>query len=106
MILSSRVQAESQARPTRFREVARIRRDIGAALSDEQERPPQSLLTLLKDLGTRVRDRERERLFAEVDTRIAEMVRAAGRPTTHARSSPAACPSSLVNGGAADPGQR
>jgi hypothetical protein len=77
----------------RVQEVNRIRSDIGAALRTEQGRIPQSLLTLLKDLEIRVRDQERERLFAEVNERIAELLRAAGRPNAHASSPAAACSS-------------
>jgi hypothetical protein len=68
----------------------RIRRDIGAALRIEYaaEPVPESLLALLKDLETRIRNAERERLFAEVDARIAELVHGAdglpGRPPSSA----------------------
>jgi hypothetical protein len=66
---------------TSLRELDRIRRDIGAELQIEHrvaDPVPQGLVALLKDLETRVRDAERERHFAEVDARIAELVRAAG----------------------------
>jgi hypothetical protein len=63
-------------------EQERIRRDIGAALrlerDDVAEPAPQSLLVLLKDLETRVRDAEGERLLAEVDARVADLLRVAG----------------------------
>jgi hypothetical protein len=64
---------------TNVPELDRIRRDIGTRLRIEHgvaERPPQSLMVLLKELEIRVRDGERERLFAEVDVRIAELIRA------------------------------
>ena len=67
-------------------ELDRIRRDIGAALRIEcgAEPAPQGLLALLKDLETNIRDPERERLFAEVDARIAELVHGAdGSPGRH-----------------------
>jgi ElaB/YqjD/DUF883 family membrane-anchored ribosome-binding protein len=67
---------------TSLRELGRIRRDIGVALRIEQEAAEpasQSLTTLLKDLETRVLDAERERLFAEVDVRVAELIHVAGR---------------------------
>jgi hypothetical protein len=60
----------------------RIRRDISSALRAECAVPepvPHSLVALLKDLETRVRDAESERLFAEVDARVAELLRAIGR---------------------------
>jgi hypothetical protein len=66
------------ARPN-TREFDRIRRDLGARLRIEHavaEPAPQSLIALLKDLETRVRDAERERVFAEVEGRVAELLRA------------------------------
>lgn len=65
-------------------ELDRIRRDIGSLLRsghDAAEPAPQSLMALLSDLETRVRDAERERRFAEVDAKVAELIRAAGRET-------------------------
>jgi hypothetical protein len=69
------------ARPN-TRELDRIRSAVGSALRAEDkvaEPAPQSLIALLKDLETRVRDAERERAFAEVEGRLAELLRAAGR---------------------------
>jgi hypothetical protein len=69
------------ARPSP-RELDRIRTEIGRALRTEYEvaRPaPESLIALLKDLETRVRDVELERHFAEVDAGAAELLRAVGR---------------------------
>jgi hypothetical protein len=43
------------------------------------EPAPESLTALLRDLKARILDAERDRLFAEVDVRIAELIRAAGR---------------------------
>jgi hypothetical protein len=65
-----------------IRELDRIRRDIGARLRIEHavtEPAPESLIALLKELATRVRDAKREMLFAEVDAQVAEVLRAAGR---------------------------
>jgi hypothetical protein len=75
----------------------RIRRDIGSALRadyDVEEPAPQSLVALLKDLETRVRDAdlarvrdiECERLLAKIDECVAELLRATGRQlrATHA----------------------
>jgi hypothetical protein len=59
----------------------RINKGIGAALRTEYEvaePAPERLLVLLKDLETQVRDAKRDGLFAEVDMRIAELLRAAG----------------------------
>jgi hypothetical protein len=36
-------------------------------------------MVLLKELATRVRDAEREKAFAQVDARIAELMEAAGQ---------------------------
>jgi hypothetical protein len=69
------------ARPN-TRELNRIRSAVGSALRTEHEvaEPAlQSLIALLKELETRVRDAEREKVFAEVDARVAELLRAAGR---------------------------
>jgi hypothetical protein len=71
-------------------ELDRIRRDIGSAFRAErgvQEIAPQSLVALLKDLETRVRnadiararDVECERLLAKVDECVAELMHAASR---------------------------
>jgi hypothetical protein len=67
---------------SRVHELDRIRRDIGSSLRTEHDvsqAAPQSLVALLKELETRVRDAESERLFAEVDARAGELMRAAGR---------------------------
>jgi hypothetical protein len=64
------------------RELDRVRSAIGSELRTEHavvEPAPQSLIALLKDLETRVRDAEREKLFAEVEARVAELLRATGR---------------------------
>jgi hypothetical protein len=45
------------------------------------------LKALLKILETRVRDAKREKLFAEVDAQVAEVLRAAGRRPRDVRSS-------------------
>jgi hypothetical protein len=69
------------ARPS-IPELDRIRRDIGARLRIEHavtEPAPENLIALLKELATRVRDAKREKLFAEVDAQVAELLRAAGR---------------------------
>jgi hypothetical protein len=66
-------------------ELDRIRRDIGSSLRtgpDAAEPAPQSLMALLRNLETRVRDAERDRLFAEVDAKIAELIRATAREPT------------------------
>jgi hypothetical protein len=63
-------------------ELDRIRRDIGVALKGEHEATepaPPSLMALLSKLEALVRDIEGERLFARVDSRIAELICAAGR---------------------------
>ena len=75
-------------------ELGRVRKDIGAALRrrerDDGAQPvPESLLVLLKELATRVRDTERERLFAEVDGRIAELLLAVGRSSSGTCREPA-----------------
>jgi hypothetical protein len=65
-----------------IRELDRVRRDIGARLRIEHaatEPAPESLKALLKELVTRVRDAKREKLLAEVDACLAELLRAAGR---------------------------
>jgi hypothetical protein len=69
-----------------MQELERIRRDIGSSLRtgpDAAEPAPPSLLALLRELETRVRDNERDRLFAEVDARLAELMRPAGRSLEH-----------------------
>jgi hypothetical protein len=76
------------ARPS-IRELDRIRTDIGARLRIEHavtEPAPESLIALLKELVTRVRDAKREKLFAEVDARVAELLRAAGGRPRDVRS--------------------
>jgi hypothetical protein len=62
-----------------IRELNRIRTDIGSALRTFAEPAPQSLLALLRDLEACVRDAELEKLFAEVDARVAELLCAVGR---------------------------
>jgi hypothetical protein len=59
-----------------------IRTTLGEALRrqhDLREPTPPGLLELLARLDTHVRDAQRERLFAEVEQGIAELLRAAGR---------------------------
>jgi hypothetical protein len=76
------------ARPS-IPELDRIRRDIGAQLRIEHavtEPAPEILIALLKELVTRVRDAKREKLFAEVDAQVAELLRAAGRRPRDVRS--------------------
>jgi hypothetical protein len=63
-------------------ELDRIRRDIGARLRIEHEvaePPPRLLLALLKELEIYEHDVEGQRLFAQVEARAAELLRAAGR---------------------------
>jgi hypothetical protein len=63
-------------------ELDRIRRDIGARLRIEHavtEPAPESPIAHLKELATRVHDATREKLIAEVDAQVAELLRAAGR---------------------------
>jgi hypothetical protein len=67
---------------TNLPELDRICRDIGARLRidyEVAEPPPQLLMALLKKLEMHVHDAEGGRLFAEVDVRVAELLRAAGR---------------------------
>jgi hypothetical protein len=57
-----------------------VQMDIAAPLrstSDVGKRSPQSLLAALADLERRLRDAERDRLYAEVDRRIDELLHAA-----------------------------
>jgi hypothetical protein len=64
------------------KELNRVRNDIAVALRLEHEReaqPAPDSLTVLLKLATRVRDAEREKAFAQVDVRIAELMEAAGR---------------------------
>jgi hypothetical protein len=59
-----------------------VRMDIGAALrtiSDVDEPAPHGLLAALADLEKRLRDAEQDRLYAEVDRWIDELLRAARR---------------------------
>ena len=67
-----------------IRELNRIRTDIGSALRTFAEPAPQSLLALLRDLEACVRDAELEKLFAEVDGRVAELLCALGRRSQQA----------------------
>jgi hypothetical protein len=63
------------ARPS-IRELDRICRDIGARLRidyEVAEAPPQLLMALLKELEIHFHDAEGERLFGEVDARVAEL---------------------------------
>jgi hypothetical protein len=74
--------AKSMNAKSNVRELDRIRGDIACSLRtghDVAEPAPHSLMALLKDLETRVRDAERERLFTAVDARVAELMRAIGR---------------------------
>jgi hypothetical protein len=67
-------------------ELDRIRRDIGARLRIEPEvaePPPRLLMALLKKLEIHVHEAQGERLFAEVDARVAELKRAAFRAGGH-----------------------
>jgi hypothetical protein len=67
---------------SKIRELDRIRKDISSVLRTEHpaaEPAPQTLIVLMKNLETRVRDASRERHFAEVDARIAELLHAVGR---------------------------
>jgi hypothetical protein len=67
---------------TGFPELHRIRRDIGARLRIEHEivePPPRLLIALLKELEIHEHDVEGQRLFARVEARVAELLRAAGR---------------------------
>jgi hypothetical protein len=52
------------------------------------ERTPASLVGMLADLERRVRDGERERLYAEVERRIDELLRAAREARSGHRISP------------------
>jgi hypothetical protein len=62
------------------KELDRVRTTIGAALRLEDppatERAPETLLALLKDLKTSMLDKKREKIFVEVDERIADLMRA------------------------------
>jgi hypothetical protein len=66
---------------TNLPELDRIRRDIGARLRIEYEvaEPPPLLVALLKELEIHEHDVEGQRLFAQVEARVAELLRAAGR---------------------------
>jgi hypothetical protein len=60
----------------------RIRRDIGVRLRIDPavfEPLPHSLIALLKELEIHVHHAEGERLFAEIDARVAELLNAAGK---------------------------
>jgi hypothetical protein len=77
------------ARPN-TRELDRIRSAVGSALraANEVAAPaPQSLIALLKELETRVRAAERERAFAAVELRVAELLSAVGRQPRDVRRS-------------------
>ena len=62
-------------------ELDRIRRDVGSSLRSFEvgEPAPPSLIALLQELEKRVRQTERDRVFAAVHASIAEMLRAAGK---------------------------
>jgi hypothetical protein len=65
-----------------IRELDRISKDIGLALRIEQDAAnlaPLGLNLLLKNLETRVRDTECERLIAQINAQVDEVLRAAGR---------------------------
>jgi hypothetical protein len=67
-----------------IRELDRIIRDIGVQLRVEPEvsEPlPQKLKALLKELEILVHHAERQRLFAEIEIRVAELIDAAGPAT-------------------------
>jgi hypothetical protein len=67
-------------------ELDRIRRDIGSSLRTTHEiaeAAPQSLMAMLRDIETRIHEAERQRLFAEVDARIAELMRATAESQEH-----------------------
>ena len=67
---------------TNLPELDRIRRDIGARLRIEHEvaePPPQLLVALLKELEIHEHDVEGQRLFAQVEGWVVELLRAAGR---------------------------
>jgi hypothetical protein len=51
-----------------------------------------SLLALLKELQTRVHDAESERLFGEINARIAELLRAVGCEPTSSAAQPKPTP--------------
>jgi hypothetical protein len=68
-----------------------VSRDIAAALrarGSVDERTPASLLAMLADLERRLRDGKEERLYAEVDRRIDELLRAAREACRGGRVSP------------------
>jgi hypothetical protein len=63
-------------------ELDRIRRDVGAQLRIEHEvtePAPESLIALLRDLQSRILNAEREKVFAEVESRVEELLCAVGR---------------------------
>ena len=73
-----------------IRELDRIRSAVGSALRTEYtavEPVPESLIALLNDLATRVRDAELDRLFADVEACVAALLHATGRQTSGARGS-------------------
>jgi hypothetical protein len=62
-----------------------VRAGIAASLGtmpDVEEPAPQSLMAALADLERRLRDAERDRLYAEVDRRVVELLRLARRRGT------------------------
>jgi hypothetical protein len=80
LLLATRVNAMNVRAD--IREVVRISRDIGLALRTEQDAAhlaPLGLNLLLKDLETRVRDTECERLIAQIDVQVGKLLRASGR---------------------------
>ena len=67
---------------TNLPELDRIRMDIGARLRIEHEvaePPPRLLMALLKELEIHEHDVEGQRLFAQVEGWVVELLRAAGR---------------------------
>jgi hypothetical protein len=79
-----------------IRELDRIRSAVGSALRTEYaavEPAPESLIALLNDLANRVRDAEREKIFAEVEVRVMELLRAAGRQPWDVRTADETVPS-------------
>lgn len=84
----SALHATSDPRECQAKHTRAGSHSIASALRTENEvsePAPQSLIAILKELGTRVRDAEREKVFAEVEARVAELLRVAGRqtPDTH-----------------------
>jgi hypothetical protein len=64
------------------KELNRVRRDLAAAFRLERdavsEPAPEGFHALLRHLETRVREVECEKAFAQVDARLADLMRAVG----------------------------